>query len=125
MKNDYIMSDEEFEEFLNEPPEEINSWLNKEYLIEISDALISLNDFVPQTIILHLPDPGARKRFVTANVDLRESNYLFEKHIQERTDIWEDYVSLFDEFFERHPEFSKLIESKEVYNKWRTEGDFC
>lgn len=125
MAVDFEMSEEEWKKFLNEPSKELDSWLNKDYLNQIAEEIVNLNDYVPSIIESLLPDPGARKRYVVANVDLRESDYFLDKQILDQSTIWEDYVTLYDDFFDKHPEFSKLIKSKEVYNKWRTEGDFC
>lgn len=43
----------------------IDSWLDKDYLISISDEIINLEDYVPKLIELHLPDYNKRKEKVS------------------------------------------------------------
>ena len=114
-----MTSDESLEEFLNEKPTELNSWLDKKYLNSIANDLVNLNDYIPLTIVLLLPNPGARNRFVTAHMDLRDSHDYFEKQLLDQSPYREDYVSGYDIFFNNHPEFSKLIGDKLAYEKWK------
>ena len=121
---DYLdLSDNDFDD-LEGLPTELDSWLNKDYLNQIATEIVNLNDYVPNMIELLLPNPGARDRFVQANVDLRDSEYFIEKQILDQTTIWKDYVNLYDDFFEKHPEFSNLINNREDYEKWKLEGHF-
>ncbi|MCR5026170.1 MAG: hypothetical protein K6A34_01830 [Methanobrevibacter sp.] len=116
-----MLSDKEFEEFLNSKPTELDSWLDDKYLKLFANDLVNLNDYVPSTIVLLLPDPGARKRFVVANMALRNSNDYFKKQLLDQSSNREDYVSLYDAFFNNHPEFSKLIKDKVAYEKWKVD----
>ena len=34
---------------------------------------------------------------------------------------WEEHVTVYDDFFKSHPEFSRLIKDKDAYDKWRAE----
>ena len=34
---------------------------------------------------------------------------------------WEEHVTVYDDFFENHPEFSRLIKDRKAYEKWRME----
>lgn len=103
---------------------ELDSWLDKEFLLEISEDIVNLNDYVPKTIELLLPDYNARSKFVLANSELMESETFKIKEILDQMAMgttWEEHVSIYDEFFEFHPEFSKLIRDKEAYEKWKLE----
>lgn len=119
MEYNFEMEDGDFEQFLNALPTQLNSWLDKEYLNLIANDLVNLNDYVPSTIVLLLPDPGARKRFVEANIDLRDSPDFFKKQLLDQSSYWEDYVFGYDNFFKCHPEFIKLIKDKDEYEHWR------
>ena len=119
MENNFEMGNGDFEQFLNAHPTQLNSWLDKEYLNLVVEDLVNLNDYVPLTLILLLPDSGARKRFVVANMDLRNSNDYFKKQLLDQSPNWEDYVSGYDNFFKCHPEFLKLIKDKDAYEYWR------
>ena len=104
--------------------DELDSWLNKEFLLEIADEIVKLNDYVPKTIELHLPDYNARSRFVLSNEELMESESFKIKEILDQMAMgttWAEHVSVYDEFFEFHPEFSNLIKDKGAYEKWRLE----
>lgn len=98
--------------------------MDKEYLLEIADELVNLEDFVPSTIELHLPDYEARKRFAFSKPKLIRSEEFIEKEILDQMaagTTWEEHVTVYDDFFKRHPEFSKLIKDKDAYEKWRLE----
>ena len=103
---------------------ELDTWLDKEFLLEIADELVNLDDYVPKTIELHLPDYDARSRFVLDNEALMKSESFIRKEILDQMAMGttgEEHVTVYDEFFEKHPEFSKLIKNKAAYEKWRLE----
>lgn len=104
--------------------EELDSWLDKEYLKTIEKELTVLDDYVPKTIELHFSDYDARCRYLDLNEEMvRSDEYQIKQIIDQRAKgaTWEERVTIFDEFFERHPEYSKLIKDKEAYEKWRVE----
>ena len=37
---------------------------------------------------------------------------------------WEEHVGVYDDFFRKHPEYSKLIKDENAYRKWRLEMPF-
>ena len=101
---------------------ELDTWLDKEYLLEIADELTKLHDYVPKTIELHLPDYEARSRFVLSDEAWYTSEEFVRKEILDQMaagTTWEEHVTVYDDFFKRHPEFSKLIKDKDAYQKWR------
>ena len=103
---------------------ELDSWLDKEYLLEIADEITELHDYVPKTIELHLPDYEARSRYVLADKEWYTSEEFLRKEILDqmsRGTTWEEHVTVYDEFFDNHPEFSGLIKDREAYEKWRLE----
>lgn len=103
---------------------ELDSWLDKDYLLEISDEITNLEDFVPSTIELHLPDYEARKNFALSKREMITSEEFLEKEILDQMaagTTWEEHVTVYDDFFKNHPEFSGLIKDREAYEKWRLE----
>lgn len=103
---------------------ELDTWLDKEYLLEIAEELTELHDYVPKTIELHLPDYEARSKFVLSDKEWVHSEEFIEKEILDQMaagTTWEEHVTVYDDFFKRHPEFSKLIKDKDAYEKWRLE----
>ena len=103
---------------------ELDSWLDKDFLLEVADDITHLEDFVPSTIELHLPDYEARKNFALSKQDMIESDWFIQKEILDQMAMgttWEEHVTVYDEFFENHPEFSGLIKDREAYEKWREE----
>lgn len=111
-------------EFVFELPTELDTWLDKDYLNDVADEIVNLNDYVPKTIELHLPDPDARSDFVHSNQQLLDSREFQNKQFLDQMAMgttWEEHVSIYDDFFKRHPEFSKLIKDRDAYEKWRLE----
>ena len=103
---------------------ELDSWLNQEYLLEIADDLVELEDYVPKTIEYHLPNYDDRFRFVQSKPEWYQSDEFVEKELLDQMAggaSWEEHITVYDEFFERHPEFSQLIRDKSAYEKWRLE----
>jgi hypothetical protein len=103
---------------------ELDSWLDKEYLAEIADELTVLHDYVPKTIELHLPDYDDRQRFVLSDKAWYTSDEFQRKEMLDQMAAgatWEEHVTVYDDFFKRNPQFSKLIKDKQAYEKWRLE----
>ena len=103
---------------------ELDSWLDKDYLLEIADELTVLHDYVPITIELHFPDYEARSRFVLADEDWYMGDEFVRKEILDQMAggaTWEEHVTVYDDFFKSHPEFSGLIKDRKAYEKWRLE----
>jgi hypothetical protein len=103
---------------------ELDTWLDKEYLLEIADQITELEDFVPSTIELHLPDYEARKKFAFSRPDMIESDEFSRKEMLDQMSggtTWEEHITVYDDFFKSHPEFSRLIKDKDAYDKWRAE----
>ncbi|WP_407422528.1 hypothetical protein [Methanobrevibacter sp.] len=103
---------------------QLDSWLDKDYLISISDKIVELNDLVPKIIEMHLPNYDDRKKFLNSNFELIDSDEFQLKQILDQRaggTTWEEHVTIYDDFFKRHPEFSKLIKDKEAYEKWKLE----
>lgn len=108
--------------FVFELPTELDSWLDKDYLNAISNDIVTLDDYVPKTIELHLPDYGARSDFVHSHPKLLHSPEFQNKQFLDQMAMgttWEEHVSIYDEFFKKHPEFLKLIKNQDAYEKWR------
>ena len=103
---------------------ELDSWLDKDYLLEVADQITTLEDFVPSTIELHLPDFEARKNFANSRPKMVYSEEFQIKQILDQMAMgttWEEHVTVYDDFFKDHPEFSGLIKDREAYAKWREE----
>lgn len=103
---------------------ELDTWLDKEFLLEVADQITELEDFVPSTIELHLPDYEARKKFAFSKPEMIESEEFERKEMLDQMaacTTWEEHVTVYDDFFENHPEFSRLIKDREAYEKWRLE----
>lgn len=103
---------------------ELDTWLDKDYLLEIVDELTVLHDYVPKTIELHLPDYEARSQFVLSDEPWYTSDEFARKEILDQMSggtTWEEHVTVYDDFFENHPEFSRLIKDRKAYEKWRME----
>ena len=103
---------------------ELDTWLDKEYLLEISNELTYLHDYVPKTIELHLPDYEERSRFVLSDEEWYTGDEFVRKEILDQMaggTTWEEHVTVYDDFFKRHSEFSRLIKDKSAYEKWRLE----
>ena len=103
---------------------ELDSWLDKEYLLEIADEITYLHDYVPKTIELHLPDYDARSQFVLADKEWCDSDEFQIKQILDKMaagTTWAEHVTVYDDFFKNNPEFSGLIKDKQAYEKWRLE----
>ena len=109
-------------EFVFKLPTELDSWLDKNYLNSISDDIVTLEDYVPKTIELHLPDYEARSEFVHSHPQLLDSPEFQNKQFLDQMAMgasWKEHVSIYDDFFKNHPEFSKLIKDKDAFEKWR------
>ena len=103
---------------------ELDSWLDKDYLLEIADEITVLHDYVPKTIELHLPDYDARSQFVLADEAWYTSDEFARKEMLDQMaagTTWEEHVTVYDDFFKSHPEFSGLIKDRKAYEKWRAE----
>ena len=101
---------------------ELDSWIDKEYLLEIANEITELEDFVPSTIELHLPDYDARVKFAFSKPEMIESDEFLRKEMLDQMaggTTWEEHVTVYDDFFQKHPEFSGLIKDKEAYEKWK------
>ena len=111
----------ELDSLLSEQYHELDSWLDRDYLYEISDDIVQLKDYVPKNIELLLPDYELRSSFLDKN------KYLIDDEFQDKQILdqgaagttWEQHVSVYDDFFRRHPEFSKLIKNQQAYSKWK------
>lgn len=104
--------------------DELDSWLDEEYLLTIEDDLIELEDYIPKTIELHLPNYDKRSEFLDSNFELVDSDDFQNKQILDQMAMgttWEERVFIFDDFFKRHPEFSGLIRDKKAYENWKLE----
>lgn len=104
--------------------QELDSWLNLEFLVSIADDIVNLKDFVPKTIELHLPNYEERKSFLLSCVDLIDSDAFQDRQILDQMaagTTWDEYVGLYDEFFKNHPEFIGLIKDMDAYNEWKRE----
>ena len=102
----------------------IDSWLDRDYLIKISDEIINLEDYVPKLIELHLPNYDKRKEKVTGMNNLIYSDEFQLNQVIDQMaagTTWDEHVALYDEFFEKHPEFFKLIKDKKAYDNWHLE----
>lgn len=109
-------------EFVFELPNELDSWLDKDYLKTIAEDIVNLMDYVPKTIELHLPNYEDRSKFVHAHSNLLNSQEFQNKQFLDQMSggaTWKEHVGIYDEFFKKHPEFSKLIKDKVAYGKWR------
>ena len=123
VENDEIL-DEDFDKWLMALPTELNSWLDKDYLNQIAKDLVNLTDFIPLTIELLLPDYNARKRFLFANMHLIcDDEYDTFSAIDSYPTDKEQYASIYDLFFERHPEFLGLIKDKQAYEEWKLDDN--
>jgi hypothetical protein len=103
---------------------ELDTWLDKEFLLVVADQITELEDFVPSTIELHLPDYEARKDFAFSKPEMIESKEFERKEMLDQMaagTTWEEHVTVYDDFFENHPEFSRLIKDRKAYEKWRME----
>ena len=106
---------------LSEQYYDLGSWLDKDYLNEISMDIVQLKDYVPKDIELLLPNYELRSSFLDKN------SYLITDEFQDKQILdqcaagttWEQHVSIYDEFFRKHPEFSKLIKDKKAYSIWK------
>ena len=110
--------------FVFELPTELDSWLDKDYLNSIADDLVTLRDYIPKTIELHLPDYEARSNFIHSNPKLLNSVEFQNKQFLDQMAMdatWEEHVSIYDDFFKSHPEFSNLIKDKDAYEVWKLE----
>ena len=99
----------------------LDSWLDKEFLFEIADEIVCLNDYVPKDIELQLPDYELRSSFLD-NHDFLIDDEFHKKQILDECaadTTWEEHVSIYDEFFTKHPEFFKLIRDEEKYFSWK------
>ena len=93
------------------------------YLDENSKKIV-LHDYVPKTIELHLPDYEARSQFVLSDEEWYTSDDFARREMLDQMacgTTWEEHVTVYDDFFERHPEFSGLIKDRDAYEKWRAE----
>lgn len=122
MEDNDEITDEEFKQMLKALPTELNSWIDKDYLNQIADELVNLNDFIPLTIEELLPDFDARKRFRSANYHLDTDEYM-DLEIMNRSADRATYALSYDLFFERHPEFLGLIKDKQAYEEWKLNDD--
>lgn len=98
----------------------MRTWLDTEYLLEI----VNLHDYVPKTIGLYLLDYEVRSHYVLSDESWYTSDEFVKKEILDQIvaeTTWEEHVSVYDDFFNKLPEFSKLINDKSIYDKWRLE----
>ncbi|WP_295588851.1 hypothetical protein [uncultured Methanobrevibacter sp.] len=116
---------EELDSLLSEMPE-IECWLDINYLNEISDEIVNLEDYVPKDIELFLPDYELRSSFLD-NHDYLIDNEFHTKQILDQGaagTTWQEHVSVYDDFFRKHPEFSKLIKNQQAYSTWKQEEPY-
>ena len=69
-------------------------------------------------------DYEARKKFAFSRPDMIESDEFSRKEMLDQMSggtTWEEHVTVYDDFFKSHPEFSRLIKDKDAYDKWRAE----
>ena len=113
----------EFNSFLIEPPKELDSWLDKDYLIEIREEIVNLEDYVPKSIELNLPNYERRSEFLDSHDYLLDDEFLEKQILDQRAagTTWEEHISIYKDFFRKHPQFKKLIKDMKAYEKWMME----
>ena len=113
----------EFDSFLTEPPKELDSWLDKDFLIKISEEIVNLEDYVPKSIELNLPNYEERSDFLDAHEYLVDDEFLDKQILDQRAagTTWEEHISIYQDFFRKHPQFKKLIKDQDAYDKWMLE----
>ncbi len=97
------------------------SWIDKEFMESIADEIISLKDYVPKAIEKGLPDYEKRKRWVNNHKRIINDDFR-EKQIIDQCaagTTWEEHVMIYDEFFEKYPQYKDIIKDEEKYKKWK------
>ncbi len=106
---------------------EIDSWFDQEYLQTIAEEITTLVDYVPKDIEKKLPDYEKRRKFIAQYQNFLDSDYYQLTQIANQMAggrTWGEHVGIYDDFFRKHPEYSKLIKDEEAYRKWRLEIPF-
>ena len=100
----------------------ISKWLNFEYLHEIEDEIIHLDDYVPIDIECSLHDFDKRIQYIynKSSIDISK---LDELRIIDQRGSWDQLVNLYEIFFEKHPEYMNLIIDQKLYNDWKINGN--
>ena len=98
----------------------INGWLNKDFLIEIADEIVTLESYVPKELEESLPNYQKRKDFILNN-DFTYSDEYMESSVDDqlRLEDWNAYVQLYENLFRKYPKLKGLIKDKNEYEKWK------
>ena len=103
----------------------IKEWIDVNYLVEIEDEIVNLNDFVPKEIELCLPDFGKRNKILIEVVLKDAPKEIEQLYINDQGGPWEEYVNGFHHFFNKYPQYKKLIKDQEKFEEWeRQEIDY-
>ena len=104
-------------------------WIDESFLHSVEQELIPLMDYIPKSIEIKFNDYESRHRRISNHWDdfPQGEDYWIDHQILDQCaagTTWEEHCELFDEFFEKYPEYRFIIKDEEEYKKWKEDSPF-
>lgn len=104
-------------------------WIDTSFLHSIEHELIPLMDYIPKTIEVHFKNYEERHNWIIDHWDdfPQGETWWLDHQILDQCaagTTWEEHCELYDEFFEKYPQYKPIIKDEEEFKKWRDDDPF-